>query len=327
VLEQQDEIWWTGRFPELWRGGCDGWNTPRRELVRMLETRSRAVILDVPSFPWPLMMADRLDTPLVLRLPDDLDAVVLSQLLGAGVFGRLTPYDRLIHSIPQVRARLSEEWELPAIWLTSEELLGSPAAEPAAWHAALRRHIAGSGPADRLGKTRHNQVLRPALKALEECFSAEAGDEVTDENEVRQVVALAAPARYRPGAFYPDFHNQTFRLERFEVDGDGLEVPLPTPDAAVVLLADEGQDPDERRNLLGRAARLLPPRGLLIVVGHVVTEDPNRPNPSIAGLVDDVLRATGGAVHLEELASLHWAAEPVVRGVMLRFTNLLPEAM
>ena len=73
-LDQQDEIWWTGRFPEAWPDGLDGWNTPRLDLARMLDTHARVVILDVPSFPW-LMLSSRLDTPLVLRLPEEMRRV------------------------------------------------------------------------------------------------------------------------------------------------------------------------------------------------------------------------------------------------------------
>ncbi|MGH3505770.1 MAG: hypothetical protein ACRDO2_01050 [Nocardioidaceae bacterium] len=315
-----DELWWTGRFPEAWPpGGHDGWNTPRRELATMLETCSCAVILDVPSFPWPLMQGRRLDTPLVLRLPEQLDAVVLSQLLGAGVLGRLTPYDRLIHGDPGVREQLSEQWELPDVWLTAAELLTAPTEDPRGWRAALLRRIDDSGPADRLSKARHNQVLTAAQEELQLWAASEPAD--GDVGAPHRLVALAAPTRFRPCAL-PELGDRTLRLERFEPDAEGSASTLAPPGAAVVLLVDEGQPADERGRVLARAARVLPAGGTLIVVGHVVTAHPDRPNPSMGDLVDDLQRATGCALGVQRLASLRWEQEMVVRGVVLSLTKL-----
>jgi hypothetical protein len=315
------EIFWTGRFPEAWPGGRDGWNTSRRDLARLLEGCARVVILDAPSFPW-LVMSPRVDTPMVLRLPEELDAGVLSQLLGAGALRRLTPYDRLIHGHPGVRDRLSEEWELPDVWLRSDDVLATPAADPAAWLAALHARIAESGPADRLGKSRHNRVLRAALEELKRCVPGSSDDEAEDGAAPRPLIALVAPDRYRSAEFHAGFRDQVFRLDRFEKEADGTGFRLPAPAAAVVLLADGGQDPEVRRHELARTAAQLLPGSALIIVGHVVTEHPDRVNPSIGDLVDDVQQATGGAVQLEELRSLHWPEEPFVRGVVLRFTHL-----
>ena len=230
----------------------------------MLETCPRAVILDVPSFPWPIMQGRRLDTPMVLRLPEQLDAVVLSQLLGAGVLARLTPYDRLLHGDPGVREQLSERWELPDVWLSAAELLAAPAADPRAWRAALGRRLGGSGAGGptsaRPATTRCSRPRRrnysngslPSLRTKRRTTEGRTGWSLWPRPRACRACAL------------PEFGDRMLRLERFEPDAEGPDPRLAPPGAAVVLLADEGQPADERGRLIARAARVLPAGGTLM---------------------------------------------------------------
>ncbi len=78
-------------------------------------------------------------------------------------------------------------------------------------------------------------MLSAAQKELQQWVASEPEDEAADDGGPHRLVALAAPASYRPCAL-PEFGDRMLRLERFEPDAEGPDPRLALPGAAVVCL-------------------------------------------------------------------------------------------
>lgn len=281
---------WTGRFPDAWPDGADGWNTPRATVLHELAAADEVVVLDAPSFPWQDLTGSLRDAPLVVRLPHDLDAEQIRLLLGDAFLSRVTAHDVLIEDRAEVRKALSEAFELPDVWAEYDEQL-----------------VVADRAAARAAKPRHNQLVQAITDELAACLVGvdEPLIAVGGETELRPAVVELA----RPGS-------SAHRLEHFGV------AELPDPDAVVLLLRDGGQSSEERVAMIRAAHDVLHPGGHLLVLGHVVTETDGAPNPWIGELFDDLNEGTGTSVHLEELRSLRWSGDAMNRGILLRFTSL-----
>jgi hypothetical protein len=66
----------------------------------------------------------------------------------------------------------------------------------------------------------------------------------------------------------------------------------------------------------------LRPASLLVVVGSVVVDESSPSAPSISSLISELSLASGGALYAEDLRSLRWPGEQVVRGVCLTLRYL-----
>jgi hypothetical protein len=95
-------------------------------------------------------------------------------------------------------------------------------------------------------------------------------------------------------------------------------------DHVTVLVLPPGLPAGERIDHLRKAHRRLRPAGWLVVVATVVAapgEQGVRP-PSMSELIEELQRATGVGVTIEELRSLRWSNEPMSRGVVISATCL-----
>ncbi|HET7735545.1 MAG TPA: hypothetical protein VFK52_06200 [Nocardioidaceae bacterium] len=289
-LPEVDRFVWTGRFPDAWPHGADGWNTPRATFLQRLAAADEVVVLDAPSFPWQDLGGGLPDVPLVVRLPEDLDGEQIRLLLGDVLLSRVTEHDVLIEERADVRKALTEGFDLPDVWAEYDEQL-----------------ILADRAEARFAKPRHHQLVQAVTDELATCLVGVDAPLVAvgGETEVRPAVAALA----RPGS-------TARRLEHFGV------AELPDPDAVVLVLRDGGQSSDERVALIRAAHNVLHPGGHLLVLGHVVTETDGAPNPWIGELFDDLNEGTGTSLHLEELRSIRWSGDAMNRGVLLRFTSL-----
>lgn len=316
---------WTGRLEGAWPGGADGWSHSREGVIRSLEQASELVVLDTPSFPWGLWRGARRDVRVVARLPEDLDADQIELLLGAPLLSQITPYDRLLDGRADVRAELTQRFDLPDVWVPFDDPSSTATGPGASWRPVLEKYLVSEHSGLALARTfkpRFNQVIQAVAEDLRDRLSSGAGDESVEETSTgaRPLVAVAGPREFRPQLFASPLDAVSLRLEAF--DEVEPEEHLPDPDAVIVILQDGGQTPAERIALFSSVDAHLHPGTVLLVVGHVVTQDEGRENPGIQDLVEELNEVTGCALQLEELRSLRWAGEALSRGVLLRFTSL-----
>ncbi len=92
----------------------------------------------------------------------------------------------------------------------------------------------------------------------------------------------------------------------------------------VIAILGVGQSAGERLGVLRRAYQLLRPAGSLVLAATVVGESRTGRSryPSMAELTEELQAATGGGLHIEELRSVRWTREPIVRGVVLTAASL-----
>lgn len=116
----RDRVVWSGRHENALTGGLDDWNTSRAGLHQDLARAGELVVLDALSFPWQVLRQPERAIPLVVVLPDDLDADTVSKLLGRVLFSHLTPFDRVLCRHPEVRRDLQARWHVPpVVWWTA----------------------------------------------------------------------------------------------------------------------------------------------------------------------------------------------------------------
>lgn len=325
---------WTGRTPQLWPGGRDGWNTSRKQFLAALDRAEIVAMVDPVSVPWPMMGA-RPDVPLVVVLPQTLDAGTVSSLLGQVLFSLLTPFDRLIHGSAEVRRALSETWDLPeSVWLPWD-------GEGDGWRPVLEALLADTAATEELshGKARWVQPRLLAAEAVGLALSVGPSDAgvmseptTTEENGATGPTVVRAPERRRRVALAGDVDGWASLLAHF-VQGEVNHLeeivapapgafPLPAPDGVVLVLRDGDQSAAERLALLRQAHDVLRPGAALVVVAHVVDTADGRPNPSIHTLIEEIHEATGTSIHLHDLTSARWAGDRLTRGVVLALTSL-----
>ncbi|GAA5151944.1 hypothetical protein GCM10023340_31420 [Nocardioides marinquilinus] len=311
---------WTGRFPGLAPGGHDGFDTMVGHVGRLLDECHEVVVLDPMSFPWRTWQSHpRSTTPVVVRVPGALDAEGAADLLDKPMLRRATAHDRLLVRRPDVAAGLCERYGLPA----SCCLLPEPDEAERAdwWHGPLARRVAAAPEAD--------DALRRAKETLE----------LELEVVMEQLATVPVPfgsTALRVHGFGDAVRTRLLGYRSVEevqlVDGDAerpgpsLEdrLTVPSPHAGVVWFADGGEQDDARRHAaLAEAHRRLDPGGRLLVVGWVV-DGPQGRNPSVSALCTQVLDATGGAVHLDELRGFRHPADPMTRAVLTAWTRLGP---
>lgn len=108
---------WTGRSPEDFSGGLDGWTVARSELETALDGAAELLILDPLSFPWRSLQGRR-RLPLTVRLPGDLSADDLDDLLGRPLLQHLGAHDRLLDPRPDRRQEIAARHDLAdEVWL------------------------------------------------------------------------------------------------------------------------------------------------------------------------------------------------------------------
>lgn len=92
---------------------------------------------------------------------------------------------------------------------------------------------------------------------------------------------------------------------------------------AVAVVVPDGARPGERIEVLRNAVNTLRPGGALVVLANVVVP----PGAQVAtggvhDLSEELILASGGCLHLDEIRSVRWADEPFRRGVVLTLTQL-----
>lgn len=119
-----------GRERVIWRGragldhpgfdgALDGWNCGRTALSARLADAGELVVVDALSFPWEQLSDTDRDIPLVLVLPESLDAGDIRTVLDRPVLRHLTPYDVLLEARPEVRDEIGATYRLaPEQWVS-----------------------------------------------------------------------------------------------------------------------------------------------------------------------------------------------------------------
>ena len=108
---------WTGRSPDDFSGGLDGWAVAPTDLETALDGAAELVVLDPLSFPWRSLQGRR-QLPLTVRLPDDLSADELDDLLGRPLLQHIGKFDRLLDSRADRRKELAARHDIDAeVWL------------------------------------------------------------------------------------------------------------------------------------------------------------------------------------------------------------------
>jgi hypothetical protein len=168
------------------------------------------------------------------------------------------------------------------------DLLGLPDPETARQKALFRQlrdlyaHILGNEL-----RSRSNTALRAAVSGgpvgLPEATTSRLGWDVATFNPRHRV----APAYHALAWFFADDDTAGARMGRMRELLDGLR-----------------------------------PASLLVVVGTVVAEETTPVAPSISTLIAELSLASGGALHAEDVRSLRWPGEQLVRGVCLTLRYL-----
>lgn len=291
---------WAGRWPRDVRGALDATDLGRTTLSSCLEETSELVVLDALSFPWESLAADVLDVPLVVALPGVLSADEMSAVLGGPLLSQLTPFDRLIESRSVVRDTLQQRWGLDyGMWIISPDtscgdVLDLLSDQPDAAIRSRKR-------AWRQTRQLIVESLTAALRA--QPFGVPRVALIGGEESLTRAAALESgfPVACLEAAATP---------------------PLWSDHVVIVLLPRIAAD--ERVALLRHAHQRLRSAGTLIVIATVVAapgEDRNLV-PSAGELIEELNDATGLAVHVDELRSVRWRGEPLVRGVIISATSL-----
>ncbi|MBS44926.1 MAG: hypothetical protein CMH83_17520 [Nocardioides sp.] len=136
---------WTGRWPDAFPGGLDGWTTSDDALAGLLDGAGELLVLDALSFPWRLL-GPRRSVPMVVVLPD-VPVADLVGLLDRPLLQHVTPHDRLVEPRADVRCALDDAALLaPGTWLVPDgEDLPDPVTDRDAWCSrALDGHLAAA---------------------------------------------------------------------------------------------------------------------------------------------------------------------------------------
>lgn len=259
----------------------------RQALVAALADAARVVVRDPLTFPWDVLDAEEAwDVPLSVELPAQLDASEIAQRLGPPLLERLTPYDVLLEPRRDVRTLLERAFGLsPRSWADGHHDDGDVGLS----QATAKRHL-----------------LEVASRVRTELAAADVS---------------TGPVHLRGRA--EDLGN-LLGLHRLDLPAasPGPALAAPSPHAAVIWCRDGGGERSERHDLVVEALEALHPGSPLVVVGYVVTGDAGLVNPSFGELFEDLVRATGGMVHVDEVRSVRWAGEELRRGVVVRATTL-----
>ncbi len=244
---------------------------------------------DALSFPWGELNRERFRAlPLTVTLPHDLVATEVIGALHHPLLIHLTPFDRLIDERLEVRAELTQGYDLAeAVWASGS----------------------GSG-----SDQRHRGKAR--LYDVAEVVQQEVGDAIATM-ESRPLVGFLGGAADLAGPVTTALRcaRATFAVGDPPTDG-------PSPHVVVARLPDGGQDRAGRMAEFARARDLLHPGGTFIVVAHVVDAPDGGANPRISTLVDELNAAFGGMLHVDELRSVRWPGDLLSRAVVLSATSL-----
>lgn len=119
-----ERVIWRGRAGAdpashvLLEGALDGWSCDRAELSLLLAGAGELVVLDALSFPWEQLSDTDRDIPLVLALPEQLDAAGVRTVLDKPVLRHLTHHDVLLDPRAEVREQIGAAYRLrPEQWL------------------------------------------------------------------------------------------------------------------------------------------------------------------------------------------------------------------
>ncbi|MEO9324938.1 hypothetical protein ABFT23_15695 [Nocardioides sp. C4-1] len=291
---------WSGRFADELPDGLDGWSTDAPALAVALDAADELVVLDPLSFPWRSLQGRR-DLPVAVRLPHELTADEVDDLLGRPLLRHLGRHDRVLDDRDDHRRLLSERHDLPAeVWL--------PAA--AGWDEHL---TAPDGDVERRhrDKAAERQLVADVVADLDAWLDGHPDGEV--EVFAARSASIPVSALRRASAH---------RIRRHGAPSDELHVP--SPEGVLVWLDDGAPSGDERVDLVGAAARRVRVGGRIAVLAFVVDRPGGPANPGIHRLVEDVAVATHGALHVDEVRSLRLGAEPWARVVLLGGTRLGP---
>ena len=113
-----------------------------------------------------------------------------------------------------------------------------------------------------------------------------------------------------------------WRVAAFEA-GRTPQLPAQSVDAVAVCLSG-AEDQPFRMAQLEWAMRVLRPAGRLLLLATVVrTGRSDDSPPSMSQLMEDLQRASGTSLQVDDLRALRWANEPLHRGVLITATSLV----
>jgi len=353
-------ILYAGRFaPEVEKTGVpEGWTVlDDREVLparlAAVERASDLVVLDPLSFPFENLTGALRDVPLILVLPEGLDADFLAAVFGGPVFGRLDFFDRLATSDAAVLEDLRRRYRLAGGQLV--RLGGTEPGEAAGEIAALLRAEAGgvdpaadgAGPGvrrARRGDYDAKAAHRAQRAALEPQFAAAHGGRA--EDVPFRVLEVGAGEGRRAGSFDParaEYHGLD------EDEGAVLAARAEWPEAAFGHLGadllfphkDEtfdlvyaagllGRHPDpEKRRLFSEMWRVARPGGRLLFLEDFVAtaegaKSGSRPEHvlPVLSFVELLLVATDWQVVMEHVESLRYPDEVMTRGGVIAASRL-----
>ena len=355
-------VFYAGRFaPRLTEAGppegcvlLNDWDVLPARLAA-LEGASIFVILDPFSFPFEALSGALRDVPLLVVLPNGLDADFLDAVFGEPVFGRLGFFDRVATSDAATGEDLRRRYRGAGgqfVQLRSAEL--EVAAEEIA--ALLQAEAAGAGTDPREnglpGAARrwsrcagpNKGVHRVQRAALGPQFVAARGEQA-EEAPFRVLEVGAGEGRWAT-SFDPDKAGYSgldedenavlaarseFPEASFEHLGSDLLFPHEDETFDLVFSVGLlGRHPDTaKKRLLSEMWRVARPGGrLLFLEDFVTTRGPGETDPhpahglSVLGFVELLLVATGWQVVMEHVESLRYPGEVLTRGGVVAVSRL-----
>lgn len=337
--------------------GCvllDDWDVLPARLAAV-EGASDLVVLDPLSFPFEALTGVLRDVPLIVVLPEGLDADFLAAVFGEPVFGRLDFFDRVATADAAVWEDLRRRYRLAGGQLVR---LGSTGPEDAAQEivALLRAEVHGDGMDPTADGTRPGfrraaggaypgKVAHRAQRAvLEPQFAAAHGGRA--EDVPFRVLEVGAGDGRLAASFDPagaEYHGLdededavlAARSEWPEVPFGhlGPDLLFPQKDETFDLVFSVGllggyPDPLKRR-LLSEMWRVARPGGRLLFLEDFVTTEEGAKSGShaehglsVLAFVELLLVSTGWQVVMEHVESLRYPDEALTRGGIIAVSRL-----
>ncbi|MDP8978379.1 MAG: class I SAM-dependent methyltransferase [Actinomycetota bacterium] len=298
-------------------------------LAPALDAAAGLVVLDALSFPFAALRPGDRDLPMVLRLPDELDAAGIEASLGPQL-ADLGPDDRLAApdaSWADLRRRYG--------WSHTQRLMGGDGLESVA-RAAVDELVQGAGGV-RWTKSAHRLQAGSVGDQLDAALAAQP---VTRPPSG----LVVAPAVQRwVGVFlsrHVDVSAMEAEPERLgdaragypELAVDALEMhlrlPFPPDRFDLALCADlaHRRPAHEQRRLVSEVWRAVRPGGRIVLVEDLVDEggrdEPWRRPMSVPELTETVLAGTDRRVVTEHVEALRYPGDDLYRGGVITLTKI-----
>lgn len=299
-------------------------------LAPALDAAAGLVVLDALSFPFAALRPGDRDLPMVLRLPDELDAAGIERRLGPQL-ADIGPDDRLAASDTASWADLRLRYG----WSQTQRLPGGDGLESVV-RAAVDE--LGQGAADvRWAKSAHRRRARAVRDQLDAALT------VQPVTRPLSVLAVAPAVQRWVGLFLSrqvDVAAVESEPERLadaragypELAVDALEshlrLPFPPDRFDVALCADlaHRRPAHEQRRLVSEVWRAVRPGGRIVFVEDLVAGgergEPWRRPMSVPELTETVLAATRRRVVTEHVDALRYPGDDLYRGGVITLTKI-----